>query len=165
MAVELDIENSGDAIFVRASCLKMHVRKVIGLLKEILAEPAFGKTAFERERDMLIRDIESDLASPRVLAEDLARCAIFGPENPVGFTPEMEIASLKKMTVRTVKDFYRRIFDPARTVVSAGGALTEKEAEACLNDVCSAIPWTDDPMPMPSMPEFRRKKVIRLAKE
>ncbi len=157
-AMTLSTNSESDHISVEASCMVQHVPQMVKLLKSMFSEPLFAEKTFQRERDILYRQIAEDAADPAYRAKLLARETLYGRKHPYGVPGKTVLASIKKLTREDVLDFYGKMFDPALTVSGISGACPEKEAAAILKDIFSVIPWKKQaasPYPGTDFPQNR----------
>lgn len=155
-AMTLSTECGADCFIIRGGCMKDQVPLLTKLLESVLARPAYPDDIIEREREMLLRDLECDETDPQEKAMELARCAIFGANHPAGFSGGFVRKNAAVLGRKELMDFCGRMFDPKRTVASVSGAIGRAEAEKCLRGLLAAVPWTESPPAAP--PEAKRRK-------
>ncbi len=151
--IHLDTSAEKDRFEVFGECLAKHLPVLKKLLVSMFTEPLFKADAVARERDACIRILESDLCEPVNSALMLCRKTIFG-NTVFGLTDPDRIANMKTLTPARLRAYYARIFDPARTVATIGGDITEKAGTAFLQDVLNSISWTDNPLTAPAEAVF-----------
>jgi len=117
--------------------------------KELLFRLKIEETELEAEKEVIreeIRQIEDD---PFRLGRALASQLLFSGHpygRPVYGTPD----AIRRLTVRDIEDFYRRLFVPNNAVLAVVGDLPIAEMEARVREVFADIPrGPDPPLPLP----------------
>jgi predicted Zn-dependent peptidase len=81
-------------------CLEENFGPVVDILLEMLNEPRFDKNEFEKERGVILEEVQSGLDDPMTFFWNKAIPSIFGdPAHPVPGT----IESVKKITIQDLK--------------------------------------------------------------
>lgn len=114
-----------------ASSLKKHTPKLLELLSDMVRNPAFPQSEFERIVTQNISALEQEKSSPDAMAGNVAGVVNFGKNHPYGEITTEE--TLKNITLEDVKDHYRKYFVPNMAYLVIVGDVTQEEAAEYVN--------------------------------
>ncbi|MDA1038418.1 MAG: pitrilysin family protein [bacterium] len=136
---------------------KKHQALAVDLLHDMLTESRFVKADMDRERNVIIEEINMYHDSPMMHVDEMLESLMFD-----GSTLGWEIAGSHKtmtdMTRKEVINFYKQYYVPERMVVAAAGAIS-KDTQAMLNKTFGSIPNsknTPSEFDVFSLPKSRR---------
>jgi zinc protease len=120
-------ETSGSSLTVHA--LSAHAREAVGLIGELVRNPAFR----ESDRDRVVSDLTGAVNQLNADAEETAaiaaNAAVYGADAPYGHAAAGTVAGLERVTVEDLKEFHARAFTPPQTALVLAGDLTEAQAQ------------------------------------
>jgi len=120
----------------------------------LAGEPMFPADAVEREKENLIRELESGLLQPDSVAFARLKQHLFGADHPYGRSPEDSIRALKAVTADALAKFYRTKAMAARAVcVAFSGAIPARKAGAAANEIFASGKWTSPAPKRPAPPK------------
>ena len=111
--------------------LRQHLRRALPLLLDIVFHSTFPQTELEKEREVVIDEIESYRDSPAELIYDDFEALLF-PDHPLGRNILGCEERLRQYTSADLQAFTSRLYSPARAVLFVKGNVTEKEVRKCL---------------------------------
>jgi zinc protease len=114
-AAEEYAQASGDS-------LAEHFPRLLEVASECLTAPAFKEDEFGKERDQRIDRLKAAKDNPGLAVQYYFQKAYFG-RHPMGHLASGTEASLARMTVQTVKDFYAGRYRPDRAVAAVVGDI------------------------------------------
>lgn len=153
-AVELSVSDGNASIKIEASCPRKELEFTIGMLRAMLASPAFGTEAVERERTSLLEECKSKLVTPMSVADDHIRRTLF-EGHPYGTGTQSVMESLAVLPREKLEDFYRNVcMTPDKAVFGFAGDLSQKEAEKFAEKLSSACRWKKNNLKTPPPPRF-----------
>jgi len=118
---------TSDANGVRGSCLTKHSDKLLTLLSDVLLNPAFPATEFDKAK----RRAESSLAQSKdnasTIAGNVGSVVRFGKGHPYGEV--MTEATLGKITLDLMKNHYNTFFKPNISYLVIVGDISRTKAE------------------------------------
>ena len=136
-AVGADIESDIGREFglISFRCLKEDLPKVLGLVFDMLREPAFDAKKMELVRTRMLEALRRQDDDPGKLAMREFPKLVYGPDSVWSRTPTAE--TVKSLTREDVIAFYKKFFFPDRIVMalsgdfdpSAAAKLVEKDSE------------------------------------
>ncbi len=122
----------------------------IETLAAMLAEPRFGKAAFQRTlRHKLIAERQK-LQSAGKVASRAFYHAVYG-DHPYAHDPEGVAATLEKLTPAQARAFHRRYYVGANALVVIAGALDRPRAEHIAERLVERLPGGEPATPLPAV--------------
>lgn len=116
-----------------ATFLRPHLRRAIPLLLDIVFNSTFPQDELEKEREVVIDEIESYNDSPAELIFDDFEALLF-PHHPLGRNILGDPERLRHYTTADLQSFVRRNYHPSRAVLFVKGRVSEKEIESLLKN-------------------------------
>lgn len=109
-----------------ATFLRPHLRRAIPLLLDIVFNSTFPQDELEKEREVVIDEIESYNDSPAELIFDDFEALLF-PNHPLGRNILGNPERLRQYTSADLQSFVRRNYHPSRAVLFVKGKVTVEE--------------------------------------
>ena len=142
---QLILSSTGGSVRVLSSQRQLG----LGLLFECIAQPAFPKDAFNRNKERLLSGIEEAESQPLGKAKRAFYAAVFGnhPQSrpSLGYRKTVE-----KLTVDDCSAFHKRVFTPGNTVVAIVGDFDAKQVVAEVEKMTAD--WKGDAPGLPLLP-------------
>ncbi|MBN2423700.1 MAG: insulinase family protein, partial [Calditrichaceae bacterium] len=117
-----------ESIVIQANMLASKVEETFALVREILLEPRWDETEFERIKKQTIEQINRNKVNPEAISSNVFNKLIYGDahiySNPVSGTAE----SVEKITIDDLKTFYQNYFSPSVSYISVAGDISEERA-------------------------------------
>ena len=110
--------------------------KVLAIIKELLLEPSFNISEFEKEKSRLLVGLEQKKESPRSVIRDYSDKFLFG-NHVYGNVTDGSVASVSKLTVEDIKGFYKENYSPNEAAISVVGDFSSKEMKNVLTKLFS----------------------------
>ncbi|NDP26991.1 MAG: insulinase family protein [Flavobacterium sp.] len=110
--------------------------KVLTIIKEILLNPVFDVAEFEKEKSRLLVSLEQQKESPRSVIGPYFDTLLFG-SHVYGNVINGNNATVSKLTVKEVKDFYNSNYKPNDAAICIVGDFVTKEMKATLTKLFS----------------------------
>jgi zinc protease len=109
---------------IEAQCLKKDTDLVLGLIAEMLREPAFSMDEFAKLKTQLIGALRRSLESPDFRASEAFNRAIYPAGHPNREASVQEfIAAVEAATLDQVKAFHAKHYGPKRMILVAVGDI------------------------------------------
>lgn len=105
--------------------------KVLGMIKEVLLNPVFDKTEFEKEKKKLLTNLEQQKESPRSVIPAYFDKFMFG-SHVYGNIIQGKKSTVSLLTVDDVNTFYKANYLPEGSAVAVVGDFNSKEMKAML---------------------------------
>lgn len=154
---ELDAFTTKEETCVYASALKEHLERCLELFSDILFHSTFPEHEIEKEKDVVIEEINLYKDSPSELIFDDFEEMIFGT-HPLAHNILGSKKNVKHFTSAQLKDFMRRNYTPNRMVISVVGNVDfNRLIRLCEKYFCQSVPAPSEPTPSPDLqPSYRQ---------
>lgn len=110
--------------------------KILGLIKEILLEPVFDASEFEKEKKRLLVTLEQQKESPRSVIGSYFDKFLFG-DHVYGNVIQGKIATVTDLTVNDLKSFYTDNYLPEGSAISVAGDFNTAEMKTIISSLFS----------------------------
>ena len=166
MGADLDISATDEYLQVGAQSLTAHFPRLMEIAARCLAEPAFKPEEFAKEQARRIDSIRAVKDNPGQAVRYYFQKAYFGG-HPMGHLALGTEASLGKMTIRDIRDFYASHVRPERAVAAIVGDIDKATLAGLLETTLGK--WkaagASAPSPvLPALPSPKGKKLILVDK-
>jgi len=149
MAATVETGISQTSGYIMVSVLKEDIGKALGILAEILINPAFREDKIE-----LAKIMQKTLISRR--NDDIGEITnrefnklIYGKDSP--YARHAEYATVDAITRQDIVDFYKKYFFPNNTIMTAWGDFNTKEMIALVEKTMGS--WKMEKVSVPSLPK------------
>ena len=146
--LELEVENMGahlnaytsrEQTVYYAKVLQKDVPQAVELLSDILTNSTFSEAAIERERDVILREMEEvETMTEEVIFDLLHEVAYVG--TPLARTILGPEANIKSLTADDVKRYITTHYTAPRMVVAASGAIDHEQLVGLSGDFFGGVP-------------------------
>ncbi|MDD2913944.1 MAG: pitrilysin family protein [Gallionella sp.] len=123
--------------------------KALDIMARVLQSPLFPEEILAREKVRVIAALKEAETKPESIAGKAFQKAVYGT-HPYALSASGEIASVEKIGVQDLADFYRAHYRASSAVVAIMGDITRAEAEAVAQQLTGKLPSADAP---PALPE------------
>ena len=123
------------------------------IMTEILAQPSFPETAFEREKHRQLEKFRRRKMKPGKAAFIAGCAALFG-DHPYGKGEKGTPECGSSFTVEQAAAFWRSRFCTAHSLIGFGGDIDLETAAEKGEFLSNALEWNDQKMILPSQPVF-----------
>jgi len=164
LGAQLSSESARDMAWVSLRSLSdsAHLQPALDLLRDVTGAPDFNQADFARERERMLVALRHAEQSPSTVAEYTFFKMVYG-EHPYASRPEGTEASLKALTVKQVREFYRRYYVAANAVIGIVGDIDRGAAEVLAERVTSKLQAGQRASPVPPvapLAESARKRLF-----
>merc|ERR1719454_2265746 len=122
MGAHLNAYTSREQTVYYAKVLKKDVPKAVELLSDILTNSTFSAAAVERERDVILREMEEvESMTEEVIFDMLHECAYVG--TPLARTILGPVENIKSISAEDIKSYIATHYTAPRMVFAASGAV------------------------------------------
>ena len=113
--------------------------RALNIMARVLQQPLFPDAILAREKVRLISALKEAETKPESIADKAFQKALFGA-HPYALPVSGEIASVEKITVQDLKNFYRARYNAGNAVVAIMGDVTRDQAEAIAQQLTAKLP-------------------------
>ena len=110
--------------------------KILNLLKEIMLEPSFDASEFEKEKKRLLVSLEQQKESPRAVIASYFDKFIYG-DHVYGNIVQGKISTVSPLTVDDVKKFYTENYLPEGSAIAVAGDFKSAEMKTLITSLFS----------------------------
>lgn len=122
--------------------------KVLAIIKDVLIEPVFDESEFEKEKQRLLVRLEQQKESPRSVIGSYFDKLLFG-DHVYGNIIQGKISTVNPLTTSDLKSFYKENYRPDGAAISIAGDFSAKEMKAILTALFSG--WKKGTKPQPNL--------------
>ena len=125
-----NLNSSSRGVF--ASSLKKHQDALLDVFTDILYNPSFPDSEFEKLKKQTISGIQSSRTDPNAIARNVASVLRYGNDHPYG---EVQTEKhVENITLDACKSYYNTYFKPNNATLIIVGDITLAEAKTLVND-------------------------------
>ncbi len=140
---ELDFNGASVGSFVNKESAGLSARmaskdksKILNLLKEIMLDPTFDATEFEKEKKRLLVNLEQQKESPRSVIASYFDKFMYG-DHVYGNIIQGKISTVTPLTIDDVKKFYSENYIPEGSAISIAGDFNKAEMKTLITSLFS----------------------------
>jgi len=124
--------------------------KALDIMARVLQRPLFPEAILAREKARVIAALKEAETKPESIADKTFQKAVFGA-HPYSLPVSGEIASVEKITVQDLRDFYATHYLAGTAVVALMGDITRQQAEAIAEQLTAQLPAGAAPAALPEV--------------
>jgi zinc protease len=122
--------------------------KVLGMIKEVLLEPAFNAEEFEKEKKRIIQQLDQQKESPRSVLPAYYDKFMYG-NHVYGNVIQGKKSTVSTLTVNDVNNFYKENYLPEGSAISVVGDFNTAEMKVMLTTLFAS--WKKGAKPQNNM--------------
>lgn len=107
--------------------------------QKVLSKPDFPIGSFDRLQKQMLISLQAEKQSPAAIASRAFYSNLYG-KHPYATMPAGDEASVKKLTIETLKNFYQEHYVANNAIVVLVGALDKQQARVIANDLLADLP-------------------------
>jgi len=148
----LSASASYDGSFVSVLTLQKHLSEVLDIVADILQNPAFPLSEFERIRKEVLTNLLQQKDRPEVIVGKVFSKIVYGDNHPYGNSTDGTEASVNLITLDEVKNFYDTYFYPNNATLIVVGDIDLSEMKDVFEKNLSS--WKPKEIPVLVIPKF-----------
>lgn len=147
------VDASGDVDFaeVRATALARHWQAALELVAQVVLTPRLDPDEIERERRLLLGQIQSRLDNPFPFALDALLADLYG-QHPYGLPSLGRRESIERATREALLARYRALYRADRAVLAVSGRVAAPAVVDAAERLFGRLPAGSDDEPAPARP-------------
>merc|ERR1719240_1178717 len=139
MGAHLNAYTSREQTVYYAKVLKKDVPVAVEMLSDILTNSTFSQAAVERERDVILREMEEvESVTEEVIFDMLHECAYVG--TPLARTILGPVANIQSISSGDIKDYIATHYTAPRMVFAASGAVDHAQLTDLVGEHFGGVP-------------------------
>jgi predicted Zn-dependent peptidase len=125
--------------------LAKHLDAALGLMGEMVVQPAFKADELERERKARLQGLKQQKDVATAIADKVFNLVVYGEDHPYGHPASGTPASVEAITRDDIVAFYERYYRPNNAVLIVVGDVTVEQIVPKLEQAFAG--WTARPLP------------------
>ncbi len=158
LGAQISANASLDTSTVSLSALKVNLDDSLELYADIVRNPAFPASDFDRQKKLQLAGIQREKSEPSALAQRLLPSLIYGKAHPYGqpFTGSGDEASIAKVTRDSVAQFYNTWYKPNNGTLLIVGDTTLAEIKPKLEKLFGD--WKTGEVPKKNLAQVQHRE-------
>lgn len=113
--------------------------KVLGIIHEVLTQPVFDATEFDKEKKRALTNLEQAKESPRAVIASYFDKFLYG-DHVYGNTVQGKISTVSQLNAEDARNFYKENYLPNGSAIAIVGDFKPKEMKALITRLFSSWP-------------------------
>jgi len=122
---DVSISASGRNTTIHVNSLVKNLDATLIIMLDMMLNPAFEKSDFDRVKNQLIQSLEQGNKDARTLASKALKQVTYGVNNRVGLPDDGTIATVSAISLEDVKGFYQQYFSPKHASLVIVGDMNQ----------------------------------------
>ncbi len=155
LGASISMFTGDESISLQANTLRSRLDDVYALFEEILLEPRWDETEFERIQRETVETINRRRSNPAAVASDVFRKVVYGDEHVLGNNTLGSVDAVQAFGIDELRAFYDRNYAPNVSHITIVGDISRDEAIELFRPLESKwprkaveLPAYDDPAPL-----------------
>lgn len=145
----INVSANGSKTILTINTLKRNAPRTLELLEEVLYRPKFTQEDFDRLKKKQIEAIKSSMKDPAAIAENVYRRLLYGDDHIYSVPSSGIEASVEKITLDDVKNFYAKYYAPELSELVIVGDIAKKDIMSSLSFLNT---WENKSAKLPELP-------------
>ncbi|WP_417623664.1 M16 family metallopeptidase [Paremcibacter congregatus] len=124
LGADIGFSNNRDSSSISLSALKKNLNPSIALWADVVQNPGYRPEDLERDRAIILNQIEQAKVNPRSITMNLLTKTVYGPDHPYGLNSTGTEASIKAMTREDLFAFNDAWIRPDKATIFVVGDTT-----------------------------------------
>jgi len=137
LGANVNVYSSREYITISGNCIAKNYNEVLALVKEILLEPRWDESEFDRIKSSALNSIQQSNANPNAIASKVFNKVLYGEDHIFSNPTSGDAISVASITLDDLKDYYASNFSPSVASFHFVGAIDKGqviESLATFND-------------------------------
>jgi zinc protease len=145
LGATLSATAGGEQTSISLQTLSKHLDAALGLMGEMVVQPAFKPEELERERKSRLQSLKQQRDVATTVADRVFAHVVYGEDHPYGRPGAGTLASVEVITRDDITSFYQRYYRPNNAVLIVVGDVTPQQLVPKLEQALAG--WTAQPVP------------------
>lgn len=124
LGASIDINSSAENMTITANCLTRNYMAVLDIVEEIMTQPRWDATEFERLKQAAISNIKQRNANPNAIAGNVFYKMLYGDSHIFSKPVTGTLQSVESITLDDLKQYYTKNFSPTVASFHIAGDIT-----------------------------------------
>ena len=153
LGASLEVRGQAEKLSIRGQTLARNFAPTMELMKEVLLEPRWDETEFDRLKRELVNRLKANDGNAQAVAYKVAQRLLYGENHILGSLESGDLAAAEKITLDDLKAFYGESLSPKSAAFHFVGRLGSDDVKKALAPLAAA--WKGEAI---EMPRFERPK-------
>lgn len=135
LGASINISNGNEEMRIRATCLQRNFEPTFALVKEILLQPRWDKTEYDRLYKALVTNLKGREANATSIASLNFNKLIYGDQHILGYPAAGTLQSVAGITLDDLKNYYAKYFSPSVSNFHVAGDIQKLRVEKALSNL------------------------------
>ena len=131
------------------------------MFTDVLTKPDFPQASFERLQKQILIGLQGEKQSPSAIASRAFYSNLYG-QHPYAAMPSGNEVSVKKITLESLKAFYKQYYVAKNAVVILVGAIDKTQAKEVAEQLLSALPTGEKAAALPKVASLKIAKKVMI---
>jgi zinc protease len=152
LGASINISSGNEELRVRATCLARNFAPTLALVQEMLLQPRWDKTEYERIYKAQQTSIQGREANATSIAAINFNKLLYGSQHILGYPAQGTKESIARISLDDLKEYYNNWLKPSAATIHVAGALPQAEAIKGFSALGTAWKGTAPQLPVYSVP-------------
>ena len=148
LGANISVNSTSEEIRLQARCLVRNFEPTLALVNEILLQPRWDETEFNRLKKALETNLKGQEANPTALAALSFTKLLYGPNHILGYPLSGTLETIAPITLDDLKAYYHKNMSPASAAFHLVGAIDQHKVQAALTPLETS--WAAKPVSKPT---------------
>ncbi len=153
LGANIRIYASDEYITISANCLSRNYEETLALVEEMILEPRWDETEFNRIKQAAITSIQQRNSNPNAIASMIMDKKLYGADNIMGVPASGTIQTVESITMDDLKEYYNTYFSPSIANFHIAGNVTQEVARESVASLGEKWSGSDVSLPEMTFPE------------
>lgn len=135
--------------YIKVSSLTENLPQTLAIVEEKLFKPAFKAADFERLKQQQLQGLQHQLSDPNYIASTAFDQLLFGKDNSYGVPVDGTIATVSKLTLADIKQFYQQQYQAGNAQIITVANLDQQKMTMALSGLAN---WQGKGEALPALP-------------
>ncbi|MEQ9404114.1 MAG: pitrilysin family protein [Cyclobacteriaceae bacterium] len=150
LGASINVFGGREELTIQASCLARNFGATLALVQEILLEPRWDETEFDRLKQAQITSLKGREANSRAVAAVAFDRLIYGDDHIAGYPTSGILETVERIELDDLKAYYNANLSPSISIFHVVGDVSQKEVMNQLKGLNDA--WASKDVQMASYP-------------
>jgi zinc protease len=124
---DISVSASGRNTYISVSSLVKNLDETLVLLHEMMFNPKFSETDFNRVKNQIIQGLQQGNKDAQTLSNNAIRQVTYGINNRIGLADNGTVSTVNSITHSDIKLFYKQYFSPSQSSLVVVGDISKAE--------------------------------------
>jgi zinc protease len=159
LGARISMNTTNEAIIIQANCLSSKLNETFDLVKEILFEPRWDQTEFQRIKKQTIETINRNKANPSSIASSVFNKLVYGRDHILAYETVGSAETVEQIEIDDLINYYQKYFSASVASIAIAGDVSESDAVKLFSSLQS---WQSREVVFPQfeVPDLPEKSVV-----